>query len=138
MSMSAGKPWAVSTSWKDFCTSLQCHSSFYIYTHCPQPTNGTPLVTRVVNAAGRSNLENWEGKGHAVARSLLPPVSNIRHINVDETAGICITTRIWGGITVPHLISGTVLWLLPMVRDFLFLHPPLGVPLGAQPVSYSR
>ena len=54
--MSAGKPWAVSTSWKDFCKSLQCHSSFDIYIHCPQPTNGTPLVTRVVNAAGRSNF----------------------------------------------------------------------------------
>ena len=56
LSMSTGKPWAGSTSWKDFCKSLPCHSSVYISTHCLPPTNGTPAVTRIVKATGHFNF----------------------------------------------------------------------------------
>ena len=65
--------------------------------------------------------KNWEGKGRTVARMLTPPGSNDHHIKVDEKAGICVTTRLWGGLTVTHLFSGTILWCLPDVREsFLF------------------
>ncbi|KAN0131825.1 hypothetical protein V8E53_010353 [Lactarius tabidus] len=84
LSMKTGKPWAGSASWKDFC-----YRSFHFY-------------------------KNWEGKGRAVARVLLPPGSNPHHIKVDEKTGICITTRLWGGIVVTHLFSGTILWCLPL------------------------
>ena len=43
--------------------------------------------------------ENWEGKGRAVARVLLPR-SSPHYIKVDEKAGICITTYVFGGIVV--------------------------------------
>ena len=69
--------------------------------------------------------KNWEGKGRAVARVLTPPDWFAFRIKVDEKAGICITTCFWGGLTVTHLFSRTVLWCLPKVREcFLFKHIP--------------
>ncbi|KAI9458951.1 hypothetical protein BJY52DRAFT_406892 [Lactarius psammicola] len=82
LSVNTGRPWAGSTSWKDFC-----HRSFQL-------------------------RKNWEGKGRAVARVLSPSGSNVHRIKVDEKAGICITTHIFGGLSVIHLFSGTVLWRL--------------------------
>ncbi|KAI9444180.1 hypothetical protein H4582DRAFT_2071751 [Lactarius indigo] len=83
LSVNTGRPWAGSTNWKDFC-----HRSFQL-------------------------RKNWEGKGRAVARVLSPPGSNVHRIKVDEKAGICITTHMFGGISVIHLFSSTVLWCLP-------------------------
>ncbi|KAH9042977.1 hypothetical protein EDB84DRAFT_1436286 [Lactarius hengduanensis] len=78
-----GRPWAGSTSWKDFCyRSIQLR-------------------------------KNWEGKGRAVAYVLSPPGFNVHRIKVDEKAGICIMTCIWGGLSVVHLFSGILLWYLP-------------------------
>ncbi|KAH9032737.1 hypothetical protein EDB84DRAFT_130016 [Lactarius hengduanensis] len=90
LSANTGRPWAGSTSWMDFC-----HRSFQL-------------------------RNNWEGKGRAVARVLSPPGSNVHRIKVDEKAGICITTHMFGGISVIHLFSSTVLWCLPQsyVRPF--------------------
>jgi len=48
------------------------------------------------------------------ARELLPPAFNVHRIKIDKRAGICITTYLFGGLTVTHLFSGTVLWRLPM------------------------
>jgi hypothetical protein len=135
LSMKTGKPWAGSASWKDFCESLprrfhrlSFHSSY----------KRRFLVTRVVKGYRSFHFyKNWEGKGRAVARVLLPPGSNPHHIKVDEKTGICITTRLWGGIVVTHLFSGTILWCLPLVRDFLLLKPPLVVPMCAQAVACS-
>jgi len=94
LSVNPGRPWAGSTSWKDFC-----HRSFQFQ-------------------------KNWEGNGHAVARVLSPAGSIIHRIKVDERVGICITTHMLGGISVNHLFSGTVLWCLSPVRKwFLSLHP---------------
>ncbi|KAF8261626.1 hypothetical protein EI94DRAFT_1745545 [Lactarius quietus] len=83
LSMNAGRSWAGSISWKDFC-----HRSFQL-------------------------CKNWDGKGRAVMRLLTPPYFNVYHIKVDEKAGICITTAVWGGLTVIHLFSSIVLWCLP-------------------------
>ena len=64
--------------------------------------------------------KNWEGKGRTVARVLLPR-SSPHYIKVDEKAGICITTYVFGGIAVTHLFSDTVLWCLPPVLVVCFL-----------------
>ena len=66
--------------------------------------------------------KNWEGKGRAVARVLSPPGLNVHRINVDEKTGICITTHVWGGLTVIHLFSSIVLWCLPMVRECFLIY----------------
>ncbi|KAI9458950.1 hypothetical protein BJY52DRAFT_407774 [Lactarius psammicola] len=84
LSVNTGRPWAGSTSWMDFC-----HRSFQL-------------------------RKNWEGKGRAVACALSPPGFNIHRLKVDEKAGICITTHIWGGLSVIHLFSSIVLWCLPL------------------------
>ncbi|KAH9013274.1 hypothetical protein EDB85DRAFT_2098398 [Lactarius pseudohatsudake] len=83
LSVNMGRPWAGSTSWKDFC-----HRSIQL-------------------------RKNWEGKGRAVAYVLSPPGFNVHRIKVDEKAGICIMTCIWGGLSVVHLFSGILLWYLP-------------------------
>ena len=59
---------------------------------------------------------NWEGNGRVVPRLVTPPGSDVHRIKVDENAGICITTRILGGLAVTHLFSGVLLWSLPPVR----------------------
>ncbi|KAF8261627.1 hypothetical protein EI94DRAFT_1833216 [Lactarius quietus] len=46
-------------------------------------------------------------------RLLSPPDFNVFDVMVDERAGICITAPVWGGFTVIHLFSSTVLWCLP-------------------------
>ncbi|KAH9026258.1 hypothetical protein EDB83DRAFT_1927674 [Lactarius deliciosus] len=83
LSMNTGRPWAGSTSWKDFC-----YRSFQLH-------------------------KNWEGNGRAVARVLSHPGFDIYRIKVDEKSGICITTHVFGGLSVVHLFSSTVLWCLP-------------------------
>ncbi|KAF8271814.1 hypothetical protein EI94DRAFT_1827289 [Lactarius quietus] len=83
LSVNTGRPWAGSTSWKDFC-----HRSFQL-------------------------RKNWDGKGRAVMRLLSPPDFNVYDVMADERAGICITTPVWGGFTVIHLFSSIVLWCLP-------------------------
>ena len=106
LSMNTGRPWAGSTHWKDFCKS-------HAFTH------GPPL-TEHSHHEGRRSLQfsrNWEGKGRAVVRMLVPRCSIIHRIKVDEKAEICITTRQFGGLTVTDLFSGTMLWWLPRVRE---------------------
>ncbi|KAH9026255.1 hypothetical protein EDB83DRAFT_2678809 [Lactarius deliciosus] len=83
LSVNTGRPWAGSMSWKDFC-----HRSFQLH-------------------------KNWEGKGYVVARVVPPPGLNVHRIKIDEDAGICIMTCVWGGLNVLHLFSGIVLWCLP-------------------------
>ena len=53
----------------------------------------------------------------------MPSGTNARHIEVDERAGICITTHVSSGLTVNHLFSGISLWCLPKVRECFFLSP---------------
>ncbi|KAH9059604.1 hypothetical protein EDB87DRAFT_769868 [Lactarius vividus] len=86
LSVNTGRPWAGSTSWKDFC-----YRSFQLH-------------------------KNWEGKGHVVARVVPPPGLNVHRIKIDEKAGICIMTCVWGGLNVLHLFSGIVLWCLPQLH----------------------
>jgi hypothetical protein len=81
--------------------------------------------------------KNWEGKGRAVARVLSPPGPAVHRIKIDEKAGICITTYLLGGLSVIHLFSSTVLWCLPLVREF-FHHPTSCVLLDAQMIGCSR
>ncbi|KAI0305278.1 hypothetical protein B0F90DRAFT_1181970 [Multifurca ochricompacta] len=83
LSMYTGNPWEGSMDWKDFC-----RRSFHL-------------------------RKNWEGKGRAVARLLSPPGSDVHRIKVDERAGICITTHMFGGLSVNHLFSSILLWRLP-------------------------
>ncbi|KAF8272817.1 hypothetical protein EI94DRAFT_161052 [Lactarius quietus] len=84
LAVNTGKPWAGSTSWKDFCR------------------RSTQL------------RKNWEGKGRAVVREVLPPGSNAEHIKIDEKAGICIAIGCEvESLTVVHLFSATSLWCLP-------------------------
>ncbi len=59
---------------------------------------------------------NWEGNGRVVARLLRVPGSDVHRLNVDEKAGILITTHMLGGLSVTHLFSGVLLWSLPRVR----------------------
>ncbi|KAH9000891.1 hypothetical protein EDB86DRAFT_471386 [Lactarius hatsudake] len=92
LSVNTSRPWAGSTSWKDFC-----HRSFQL-------------------------RKNWEGKGRAVMRVLSPPGFNVHRIKVDEKAGICITTHIGGGLSVIHLFSSTVLWCLPLAYVRPYAH----------------
>ena len=61
--------------------------------------------------------KNWVGDGRVVARLVTPPGSDVYRIKVDEKAGICITTRMFGGLAVTHLFSGVLLWSLPPVRE---------------------
>ncbi|KAH9032739.1 hypothetical protein EDB84DRAFT_1561882 [Lactarius hengduanensis] len=92
LSVNTGRPWAGSTSWKDFCRrSIQLH-------------------------------KNWEGKGHAVVRAFSPPGLNVYRFRVDEKRGICVMTRIWGGLNVVHLFSGTLFWVLK--RSLAVARPP--------------
>ncbi|KAI0263134.1 hypothetical protein BC834DRAFT_336441 [Gloeopeniophorella convolvens] len=79
-----GTPWQGSTDWKDFC---------------------------------RRSIQlrrNWEGKGRVAGRLLVPPGRDVHRIKVDERAELCITTHMYGGITVNHLFSGKLLWSLPL------------------------
>ena len=48
LSVNTGRPWAGSTSWKDFCKSLPCH--------CPLFINGTFLITCIAKAADLFNF----------------------------------------------------------------------------------
>ncbi|KAN0140889.1 hypothetical protein V8E53_001333 [Lactarius tabidus] len=56
--------------------------------------------------------KNWEGKGRTVAR-VISDSTNTHCLKVDEKAGICVMTHQWGGLTVTHLFSSTILWSLP-------------------------
>ena len=79
-----------------------------------------PLGGAILTFAGRRSFQlrkNWEGHGRVVARLVTPPGGDIHRIKVDENAGICITTRMLGGLVVTHLFSGTLLWSLPLVRE---------------------
>ncbi|KAF8256986.1 hypothetical protein EI94DRAFT_1671647 [Lactarius quietus] len=120
----------LSCQWRDFfATHLSSifHGAALHHKYIPP---GTLLLEDALSAntgpplAGSTNWEdlcrrsiqlrrNWEGKGRAVARVLLPHIPNVRHIRVDEKAEICITTYFQGSLTVTHLFSGTVLWRLP-------------------------
>ncbi|KAH9174794.1 hypothetical protein EDB89DRAFT_473376 [Lactarius sanguifluus] len=112
LSVNTGGPWAGSTSWVDFCKSASYAKSRAFFTH--------PIYHFHEGHRSFQLRKNWEGKGRAVARVLSPPGSNVHRIKVDEKAGICITTHMFGGISVIHLFSSTVLWCLPQsyVRPF--------------------
>jgi hypothetical protein len=86
----------------------------------------SPLVTRlgfestVLTSVGRRSLQlrnNWEGNGRVVARLVTPPGGDVHRIKVDEKAGLCITTRMLGGLSVIHLFSSALLWSLPPVSE---------------------
>ena len=115
LSRNTGKPWAGSTSWKDFCKLLSrsFHRTIFSRIHNRRFT----VYSACKGYRSFQFRKNWEGKGRVVARVLLP-CSSPHHIKVDEKAGICITTYITGGIAVTHLFSDTVLWCLPPVCDF--------------------
>ncbi|KAH9000897.1 hypothetical protein EDB86DRAFT_3133123 [Lactarius hatsudake] len=110
LSVNTGRPWAGSTAaGQAWAVSL---------------ISGTSLgLTDHSHCEGHRSFQlhkNWEGKGRAVARVLSPPGSNVHRIKVDEKAGICISTNMFGGISVIHLFSSTILWCLPQsyVRPF--------------------
>ncbi|KAI9510203.1 hypothetical protein F5148DRAFT_623674 [Russula earlei] len=98
LSVCTGSPWAGATDWRDFCASC-------------------PLGRRSVQLR-----RNWEGNGRVVARMLSPPVRDVHRIKVDEKAGICITTHMFGGLWVTHLFSSTILWSLPMYHVHRYAH----------------
>ncbi|KAI0287199.1 hypothetical protein BC826DRAFT_1046186 [Russula brevipes] len=81
-----GSPWEGATDWKDFCR------------RCCQLRR------------------NWEGKGRVVARLVTPPGGDVHRIKVDEKAGICITTHMFGGLSVTHLFSGILYGVSPALR----------------------
>jgi hypothetical protein len=112
LSVNKGRPWAGSTSWKDFCESQPYHSLY-------------PSQADRSRCEGHRSFQlhkNWEGKGRAVAQIGSSHTASSHRIKVDEKAGICIMTHFWGGLTVTHLFSDVVLWRLPMVRQrFLVL-----------------
>ena len=100
LSRNTGKPWAGSTSWKDFCKLLshRFHRTIFSRIH-----NRRFTVYSACKVYRSFQLcKNWEGKGRAAARVLLPR-SSPHQIKVNEKAGICITTYFFGGIAVTHL-----------------------------------
>ena len=114
-----GRPLAGSTSWMDLCKLCPCHFqrlSFHSLKHFSGPTDCEYKGCRFAQIR-----RNWMGKGRAVARAFLSPTFSAHRIKVDEKAGICITTCILGGLAVTHLFSGTVLWHLPMVREYIYI-----------------
>ena len=120
LSVNTGRPWAGSTSWKDFCKSLLC-----LYPLLPLIIHHQWHFPNYLHCEGYRSFQfhkNWEGRGRAVARVVMPPGSNAKYIKIDEKAGICIATSIGGTLTVAHLSSGTSLWCLPKVRES-FLKP---------------
>ncbi|KAF8257828.1 hypothetical protein EI94DRAFT_1225204 [Lactarius quietus] len=87
LSMNTGKPWAGSTSWKDFCKWVP-----------------SQLI---------SNLQKLGRKracccAHVIASRLQPLLHQGRRKSRDM-----YYDSHWGGITVTHLLTGTVLWCLP-------------------------
>lgn len=70
---------------------------------------------------------------------MTPPGGDIHRIKVDEKAGICITTRMLGGLAVTHLFSSTLLWSLPLVREIPILPPVFHItPLNGSSQYYVR
>ena len=133
-----GRPLAGWTSWMDLCKLCPCHFqrlSFHSLKHFSGPTDCEYKGCRFAQIR-----RNWMGKGRAVARAFLSPTFSAHRIKVDEKAGICITTCILGGLAVTHLFSGTVLWHLPMVREYIYIYltDPFGIPLDAQIGTCSR
>ena len=120
LSTNTGKPWAGSTSWKDFCKSLPRH--FHRISFHTSDNWFFPGHSRCKGYRSFQLCKNWEGKGCVVARVLLPRSSPFL-IRVDEKAGICITSYVTGGLAVTHLFSDTVLWCLPTVRDLSASQP---------------
>jgi len=108
-----GSPWDGTADWKDFC---KCSDHvFHELWRLVSVSRDTPLIS-----VGRRCFQlctNWEGNGRVVPRLVTPPGSDVHRIKVDEKAGICITTRILGGLAVTHLFSGVLLWSLPPVRE---------------------
>jgi hypothetical protein len=112
LSVNTGRPWEGSESWKDFCKSYLCHFQLYLFAHCLS-------LTAHSHREGCRSLQfskNWEGKGRTVAR-VISDSTNTHCLKVDEKAGICVMTHQWGGLTVTHLFSSTILWSLPKVRE---------------------
>ena len=114
LSTHQGDPWEGATNWKDFCKFCVA---------MPFPCTGvtdseSPVIVLVLVLGRRSHQlhMNWEGNGRIVARLLRVPGSDVHHLNVDEKAGILITTHMLGGLSVTHLFSGVLLWSLPRVR----------------------
>ncbi|KAI0287198.1 hypothetical protein BC826DRAFT_1119604 [Russula brevipes] len=88
LSVYSGSPWEGAADWRDFCR---------------------PQILQLRN--------NWEGNGRVVARLVTPPGGDVHRIKVDEKAGLCITTRMLGGLSVIHLFSSALLWSLPPVSE---------------------
>ena len=112
LSVYKGSPWDGATNWKGFCK--RSGHLFRTPWRLISASRGTVLIF-----TGRRCFQlcaNWEGNGRVVPRLVTPPGCDVHRIQVDEKAGICITTRILGGIAVTHLFSGILLWSLPPVR----------------------
>jgi len=119
LSLYKGSPWDGATDWKDFCKRSDhlLREPWRLIS----ASRGALLIF-----IGRRCFQlrtNWEGNGRVVPRLVTPPGSDIHRIKVDEKAGICITTRILGGLAVTHLFSGVLLWSLSPVRGQPSNHP---------------
>jgi len=117
-----GTPWDGATDWKDFCKSTSDNALMGPFHETLAP-EGTILI--FVGRRFCQLRKNWAGDGRVVARLVTPPGSDVHRIKVDEKAGICITTRMFGGLAVTHLFSGVLLWSLPPVRELSNRPPPL-------------
>jgi F-box associated protein len=118
LSTHQGDPWEGATDWKDFC-------KLYIAMPFQHPgvlepdlsaDSESPVLVLVLGRRSHQLHMNWEGNGRVVARLLRPPGGDVHRLNVDEKAGILITTHILGGLSVTHLFSDVLLWSLPRVR----------------------
>lgn len=139
LSAYVGSPWDGVTDWKDFCKSTPSNGLTDLFHPYAYETLGYRLIAAPENTdlifVGRRFCQlrrNWAGTGRVVARLVTPPGSDVHRIKVDEKAGICITTRMFGGLAVTHLFSGVLLWSLPPVREPLNRPPTL-----PHPVVYS-
>jgi len=114
LSAHEGSPWNGVTDWKDFCKSTPGNALTALFHETIPPDLSPDLI--FVGHRFCQLRKNWAGTGRVVARLVTPPGSDVHRIKVDEKAGICITTRMFGGLAVTHLFSGVLLWSLPPVR----------------------
>jgi F-box-like len=128
LSAHKGSPWDGTTDWKDFCKSGSPVVALNGLFRAPlAPGLLVPLRVTVLIFVGRRSFQlrkNWDGHGRIVARLVTPAGGDVHRIKVDEKFGICITTRMLGGLAVTHLFTGTLLWSLPLVRVRYSIPPP--------------
>ncbi|KAF8268349.1 hypothetical protein EI94DRAFT_1800582 [Lactarius quietus] len=101
----------LSRQWRDF---FAAHQSVIFYENAEFIQPGTLVLEDAKASSPLAFWTRWKrfcynsyrlcessgGNGRAVARVLMPPGTNAHHIEVDEKAGICITSRL-----VTHVLS---------------------------------